>query len=380
MAAVSLALAVIALSQAGTSSVAASHGDVCDASGPAGWSCAPLVDLVDSGPGATSPAHGEILYHSVDSDTLWVVVRASHPGDRISSNGQMCLDDDVDPFTDASTGNGNKPHDCSGGNVGGGTVVDGSDGIADASPGEPDGIEQYETRVVNISTDGMSGGMDYAEFNNIDGFTNFVYRVNIGNERTQAFFTLSAATTATPSPTPEPTSGPTPDSTGDPTPAPTPAPTSEPAPEPTPEPTPIPTDAATPERTPEQSDPTPTPEASPTTTPMAAPETQPEGGEPPLIVELAQFVSAAGEPGSRDETEARRDEAQAPAATPAPIIVHLPFDAPSAVVAEQAPAASSHSASVLFFGAMALAWAGTAGVVWAGFKAGAKLDETDFPL
>jgi len=67
----------------------------------------------------------------------------------------------------------------------------------------------------------------------------------------------------------------------------------------------------------------------------------------------------------------------------------LPFDAPSTGTVEQAQtaswhpvaqAAASHPASILFLGAMALAWAGTAGVVWAGFKATARFDDTDFPL
>jgi len=111
---------------------------------------------------------------------------------------------------------------------------------------------------------------------------------------------------------------------------------------------------------------------------MAAPEAQPEGGEPPLIVELPEFASVVA-PGV-DGTEDRRDEAQAPAATPARIVLELPFDAPPAVAAEQAQTPSSHSASILFFGAMVLAWAGTAGVVWAGFRATARFDETDFPL
>jgi hypothetical protein len=86
------------------------------------------------------------------------------------------------------------------------------------------------------------------------------------------------------------------------------------------------------------------------------------------------------QPVSGDETEDHQDEAPAPAAPPARIAVELPFDAPETEAAEQAQAASSHSASLLFFGAMALAWAGTAGVVWAGFKATARFDETDFPL
>jgi hypothetical protein len=53
---------------------------------------------------------------------------------------------------------------------------------------------------------------------------------------------------------------------------------------------------------------------------------------------------------------------------------------PTIEAADAAPPVEKQSSPVVFLGAVALAWAGTAGVVWAGFKATAKLDETDFPL
>ena len=281
-AAASLAVAAVLLVSLTVGPASANHdGIACNDSVPAGWSCAPLVNKPNSGPGVPTPAFGEILFKMADADTMWMSIRALPGAGAIVANEQFCMDDDNQPYSDGSGSGGNKPHDCTGGSKAAVSVTDGSAGIPDASTAEPDSASQYEVRVVSISDDGSVDGLNYAEFNNVAGFTHFVYRVNIGGERTQAFFTLSAAATATPSPTAEPAAEPTPDPTGEPTSV----PTGEPTPEPTP--TPIPTDAPTPEA----SEPTPTPEASPTATPLETDEEEFGGGEAPLFVELTEFVS-----------------------------------------------------------------------------------------
>src|SRR3989304_6759051 len=42
---------------------------------PAGWSCVPLVNKPQSGPGVTSPALGDLLYKFPRASTPWVVPR-----------------------------------------------------------------------------------------------------------------------------------------------------------------------------------------------------------------------------------------------------------------------------------------------------------------
>jgi hypothetical protein len=73
-----------------------------------------------------------------------------------------------------------------------------------------------------------------------------------------------------------------------------------------------------------------------------------------------------------------------PNVTPDPALPAAPVETPAPQMeikpAAGVPPVQKHSASFVFVGAVALAWAGTAGVVWAGFKATAKFDETDLPL
>jgi len=390
MAAAALALGGVVMLSLAAAPASATHGEACGSDVPAGWDCAPLVELSQSGPGATSPSHGEVLYHRVDDDTLWLVARATHEGDQFSGDANLCIDDDSQPFNDTSNGNGNNPHDCSGGNVGDSSVVDGSSGIADATPGEPDGAAEFETRVVNISPDGTADGMEYAEFNNIDGFEFFVYRVNVGGEQTQAFFTLNAPATATPAPTPPPTPEPTAEPTPGPTPEPTPEPTIEPTPEPTVEPTPDPTGQPTPAPTPEptpEATPEPTSEPAATPGPPAGPDTvstvSPSVDEAPVrdfVRDLppdaeGEIVQPATELPAGD-TAAGAPEPPQPAP---PIVVEIPSDWPAGAAAGAATPQSSEPAVFVYFGAIALAWTGTAAMVWAAFKAQARVDATDFP-
>ncbi len=190
----------------------ATHDSVaCNDGVPAGWSCVPLVNKPSSGPGVSSPAIGELLFKFADADTLWVSVRALPGQGAVEAAAQFCLDDDNEPFSEPTTGPGDNPHDCTGAAAGAVQVTDGTSGIPDASPAEPDddsaaGLDgQYEIRITGIATDGTADGLTFAEFNNIDGYGFFVYHVNIGASSTQAFF---QATAPPPTPTPTPTPGP----------------------------------------------------------------------------------------------------------------------------------------------------------------------------
>ena len=283
-AAVAAAAGLIAMALASGPASASHDAVACNDDIPAGWSCAPLVDDAQSGPGLDAPAYGELLYRFVNNDTLQTSIRAIDPSATISSNDQFCLDDDDQPFLAASVAGGSQPHDCSGGSAASFTLNDGTTGIPPASSGEPDGDPspgqdpQYEARVVSISDDGIADGLALATFSSVEGYSFFVYRVNIGGNATQAFFRLSASTPApTPEPTAEPT--PTPTATPEPTPAPTPEPTTAPSPDPTVQPTPEPTPGPATEPTPEPT-PEPTVEPQPEATPPPAGET-PAGSSGP---------------------------------------------------------------------------------------------------
>ena len=224
-----LALATVAAVQLALpgGTALAGHNDVaCDESVPAGWSCVPLENKPQSGPGQTGNDEGEVLYKFVDGDTLWVAVRDLAGNLVDQADAQFCLDDDADPYSDPNVGPGNQPHDCTGGSAGAVNVSDGTSGIPNAGPAEPDGGLQYEVRVTGIVEEGTADGLEYAEFNNVDGYTYFVYHINIGQASTQAFFqfTPPPTPTSTPTPpaTPAPTATPTPAAA---TPTPTPSPT-----------------------------------------------------------------------------------------------------------------------------------------------------------
>jgi cell division septation protein DedD len=385
-AAAGLAIATLLalLLMASRTASASDDGIACNNDVPSGWACVPLVERDFSGPSATDPAHGEVLFALDGPDTLRVAIRALNAADQVSGNGRLCLDDDDLPFTDGTTGNGNLPHDCSGGNAAR-SAVDGSSGIPSAAGGEPDEAElQYEVRVVNISTDGAASGLAYAEFNNIEGYSYFVYRVNIGGEQTQAFFEQPSAPVSIPTPTPveeanstpTPTADPTHTATPEPTPTPTtdPTPTPEPTPTPTPEVTPVPTDGPTASPAPTPSlvtaqTPTPSPRPkqpglralpTPTPKPTAEPSMAPAAlllapMEPPAFgPDVEDFGPAAPAQPSTDEGSGQAETPSEPQ--------------------------TSHQATILFFGAIGLAWLGTAAVVWAGFRATTKLDEMDLPF
>jgi hypothetical protein len=218
VAAASLA-AIIALGLiAAGGRASASHDAIaCNDDVPSGYSCVPLVNKPDSGPGIGSPAVGELFYQFVDADTLRVAVRALSGQGAVESGEQFCIDDDGDPYNTPGSG-GNAAHNCQGEGDGAVNVTDGTLGLPNASA-EPDGAGQYEVRVTGLTADGTVGALDYFELNNVDGYQYYVYHVNIGQSSTQAFFTFVAPTptSTTPTPTqPTPTTAP-----GDVTPTPT---------------------------------------------------------------------------------------------------------------------------------------------------------------
>ena len=108
--------------------------------------------------------------------------------------------------------------------------------------------------------------------------------------------------TVTPEPTPSPEPTPTPEPTPEPTPSPTetvqpsPTPTPTPTPEPTVTPTPAPTPSVepTPEPTPTIPQPstTPTPSETPSPTPTEEPTKEPTPTEEPVVVEIAEPITA----------------------------------------------------------------------------------------
>jgi len=194
----------------------ADHDNIaCNDGVPAGWSCVPLVNKPQSGPGVTAPAFGEIIYRYVDSDTMWLSVRPVPPYDTVLAGAQFCLDDDNEPFDLAGGGN-NGPNHCTGGSAAAVNISDGT-ALVPGFEAEPDndnagGLNgQYEVRVVTMVEDGVADGLTYFEFNNIDGYSYFAYHVNLtgpgaSTASTQAFWQFVASTdTPTPTDTPAPT-------------------------------------------------------------------------------------------------------------------------------------------------------------------------------
>src|SRR3990172_12918897 len=58
-------------------------GIACNDDVPAGWSCVPMVNKVQAGPGVPTPAFGELLYKFPDADTMWIHIRPLNPTDQI---------------------------------------------------------------------------------------------------------------------------------------------------------------------------------------------------------------------------------------------------------------------------------------------------------
>jgi hypothetical protein len=310
----------------------ANHDDIpCNDDVPSGYECVPLVNKPDSGPGIGTPAVGELFYQFVDADTLRIAIRAL-PGEGAvdaGTNHQLCIDDDNEPYSEGSIGSNEPPH-CTGGGAGAVDVTDGSSGIPDAS-GEPDddsaaGLDgQYEVRVTGMVSDGTVDTLPYYDFNNIDGYSFFVYHVNIGQSSTQAFWT-DTPTVTTPSPTASPTASPP---TASPTASPTvtaspptvtaspptvtaspptvtaspptvtaspPTATAVETPEPTPTPTNTPTNpptspATNPPTTPATNPPTSPPAPSPTPTAQQATQTPVPSTPPPVVTTPAATAS-----------------------------------------------------------------------------------------
>src|SRR3990172_8873019 len=77
-----VAAGIVALAANGSAS--ANHdGIACNDDVPAGWSCVPMVNKVQAGPGVPTPAFGELLYKFPDADTMWIHIRPLNPTDQI---------------------------------------------------------------------------------------------------------------------------------------------------------------------------------------------------------------------------------------------------------------------------------------------------------
>ncbi|HEY5625858.1 MAG TPA: hypothetical protein VIT93_05160 [Dehalococcoidia bacterium] len=339
LAAVTLAVLVSIDGQAG-----ANHDAIaCNDDVPAGYTCVPLVNKPQSGPGVTTPAIGELFYQWVGTDTMRIAVRdiPVPTANTVQSGAQFCIDDDNEPY-DWPTPGSNVENHCTGGSAAQGDVVDGSTGIPAAGAGEPDddtaaGVDgEYEWRITGMVSDGTIEGLPYYQFNDMTGYMYFAYHVNIGDASTQAFWsgsppspTTAAPTTAAPTTAAPTTAAPTtaaPTTAAPTTAAPTTAAPTTAAPTtavpttaapttaapttaaPTPTATPTATDPAT--ATPPTVTPTPTATPTPTTSPTASPSSPPPTDTP-----------------SPSPTALLATQTPAPTDTPAPTPTALPATA-----------------------------------------------------